>query len=426
MEAETMKRIWVAVLVAGLGAAGVGCSDDTSPSGSTIKIGMLAPFSGALEGFGKGFRNAFNLAASQINGAGGVLGRQIDTSLMLDTKLDATVAATAAQKLITDYPDLVAILGPAGSGEVTALVPILKSNKIVGITPSATSPSLTSADDGGFLYRTAASDSLQGQVIAKQALKANKKSAGVIYIDNVYGKGLSGAFKEAYEKAGGSVKNLVAYPELKDSEIPTYDFSAVVTSLIKDQPELLVLITYAKDGARMTLKLKDLMGAAYKPALMGCDGNYGSDFTKNADQGVIEGMTGTAPAAPEGDASFTAFSAAYKAAYGTAPEQFAEGIYDGVYLVALAITKGKAATKEAVAANLAAISGPPGKSEGVGAAAFTDAVKELNAGNDIDFAGASGDIDFDANGDPSGGWYIIWETKAGAQSVKERVNSKNL
>ena len=104
------------------------------------------------------------LAVDQINEAGGVNGSDV-TLLKKDSGTAEDVARTSANEAIAD--GVAAVLGAAGSGVALSLTDLLSQNEIVQITGSATSPQLTSFADNGFLFRTAISDDLQGQVLAK-------------------------------------------------------------------------------------------------------------------------------------------------------------------------------------------------------------------------------------------------------------------
>jgi ABC-type branched-subunit amino acid transport system substrate-binding protein len=394
--------VGVALLVASL----LGCGDPPGPSGDTIRVGLLAPFSGDLEALGKSMKNAAGLALSEINAAGGVLGRQLEL-LTEDTATDPVKAEAAARRLAES--GVVALVGPAASSEALSVLPVIKAHALPMISASATSPALTAADDGGLFFRTVASDAKQGVVAANYAAKLGKKTAGVLYLDNAYGQGLASAFQAQFEKNGGVVKNAVPFKQMTDQEIEAYSFDAETKAVFKDQPELIFLISYYKAGAKITLQAKSL--ASYKPTIMGSDGSYGPDFLDNADPSVITGMVGTAPSPPAGDVNYKAFADRYQRQFGLKAEFYSENHYDAFYLIALAITASGAASREGVLGALGEVSGPPGTMLGVGASGWAELAKQAKT---IDYEGASGAIDWDAAGDVTRAIYVIWEVVQGS------------
>jgi ABC-type branched-subunit amino acid transport system substrate-binding protein len=391
------------------------CGDDDDNGGNggaKIKIGMLTSFSGVQEARGKSRRNSAQLAVDEVNAAGGVNGKQFEL-VSADTKSETATALAEAKKLIAD--GVVVIIGPANSGESLELVKNLGGEGTPIIAPSATSPELTTADTGGVFWRTAISDAAQGKLAGEYVKNdLGQDTAGVLYVDNTYGSGLKDEFKKAYEAAGGSVKAEVKYPRLSDEELATKDFSTEVTELIKDQPKLIFLVTYPKDGAKITTALKAALGGGYAPKLFGCDANKSADFFTNADPTLITGMQGTAPGLAPGDADYAAFVTAYKAKNTTDPETYSENTYDATSLAIYAMAKGGVTgtteeIRKGIMANLKAVSTSPG--DAVKLNDWANGLKLIKDGKDIDYKGPSGPIEWDDNGDVTKASYIIWEVQ---------------
>lgn len=399
------------------GALATGCSDDDNGNGgTTINLGLLAPLSGTLEGIGLSMKNAAEMAADEINKNGGLFasGDQIKI-IALDDGTDATVSSEAAKKLVDPPNEVVALVGPATSGSAAAVQADMAklSPKVVLVSGSATAASLSNAGDN--FFRTVASDAYQGQVAAQYAASLGKQNATILHIDNTYGKELAEAFKTAFEAKNGTVLAMVSYPEQTDYK--NYDFTSEANQVFNPTggtPDLVFLVTYNADGAKFT-KFAAAVMPTTPPLLLGCDGNKSPDFISQADATVIANMEGTAPLADAKDPNLKAFRDRYKQVYSVDPKVFSETIYDATYLLAYALEKaGKAERTSFSVATMTAVSGTGASSEtAVGVNKWKDGKAALDAGKDIDYKGAAGDINWDSNGDVGKDtvYYEVWRVK---------------
>lgn len=388
------------------------CSDNkndlpyipTNPSSDSIKIGILLPFSGTLVCTGNYDKAAAELAVKEINQTG-IFDKQLEL-VAEDDETNPDKGVAAAERL--HQSGVVAIIGSAASSvTLQTAEQVSIPNNILQVSPSSTSPMITAVSDNGLLWRTAPSDVYQGMIAANYAaVTLGKTTAGILYVDNEYGQGLAGSFQAEFEKLGGTVLDSVPYAALKDTEVALHDFSAAVSTLMSGKPQIVYLISYYLDGAKITLAMKQHLTATYKPLLMGVDGNYGSVFLANADAAVVEGMIGTAPSPPLDDVNYKTFSVNYQSLYGIEPPIYTANTYDAVYLVAYAMLKANSTAATDIAAKLLEVS-KIGDTVNVGQ--FADGKAKIAAGTDINYEGASGKVDFDANGDITSGSYQIWE-----------------
>lgn len=382
---------------------------------NTVRIGLLFPMSGPWVK-GPAWRNAAEMAAAEINASGGVLGRPIEL-LIADTQTVPEVAATQAQFLIDQQ--VTAIVGAAASSStiLSASTTTIPSGVLL-VSPASTSPALTALDDQDLVWRTVASDLFQGRVAAQWAYEEGARTAGILFVDNVYGQGLSAAFTAEFERLGGSVENPVDYPELSSDDINDFSYESRVDSVFSGKPDLVYLITYDQDGAKITVSAANYITDSYRPIFLGCDGNQSQAFADNSAPNVIEGMVGTLPIAPEGSDTYRAFADEYSKLYGVAPESFSESTYDAIYLIALAATQAGSTAARAMAAEMRAVSagGTP-----VSYRDYATALSLIAAGEDIDYVGAAGAVDFDINGDVESGTYRIWRVENGAFVTLETV-----
>ncbi|MBU2358019.1 MAG: ABC transporter substrate-binding protein, partial [Alphaproteobacteria bacterium] len=171
-----------------------------------VKIGVELGFTGPLESITPAMGAGADLAIKEVNDAGTLLDGATVTAIRADsTCIDAGAATAAAEGLVTG--DMVnAIMGADCSGVTGAILQnVARPNGIVMISPSATSPALSSAEDDGLFFRTAPSDARQGVVMTEILMDKGIKTVALTYTNNDYGKGLADSFAAAYTEAGGTV-----------------------------------------------------------------------------------------------------------------------------------------------------------------------------------------------------------------------------
>lgn len=178
-----------------------------SDSGRTVRLGALMALTGDLASVGQPIRDGAVLPQAQLQGN---IDYTIDINVA-DSQTDPQAGISAANTLINGgYP---AIVGPLSSGvNMNVSQQSYIPNGIVGCSPSSTSPDVTGLDDDDFVFRTAPSDVLQGEVLARVAADdVSATTAATMYVNNAYGQALSDSFASAFEDAGGSVVAQVAF-----------------------------------------------------------------------------------------------------------------------------------------------------------------------------------------------------------------------
>ena len=158
------------------------------------------------------------------------------------TCVDAAAATAAGERLVTS-DGVKGIVGAMCSGATGAvLANVGMPNGMVMISPSATSPALSTVDDNGLFFRTAPSDARQGVIMAELLKEKGYSSVAVTYTNNDYGKGLADSFTAAWEAAGGEVTIVAAHEDGKA------DYTAEVGALASAGGDLLVVIGYVDQG----------------------------------------------------------------------------------------------------------------------------------------------------------------------------------
>jgi ABC-type branched-subunit amino acid transport system substrate-binding protein len=184
---------------------------DSSPGGTdrTIKLGILQALTGDLGPVGEPIANAAEIPAKMANESD--LGLEVDTQVE-DTQTDRAAAISGAETLVNaGYP---MVNGTLSSGNN---VPVSKEvfipNGVVGCSPSSTALSVSFLDDDGFIFRTAPSDLLQGQVMAQVAAeRLDGGTSSTLYVNNDYGQQLSDQYAETFmEEHGGEIYHKVAF-----------------------------------------------------------------------------------------------------------------------------------------------------------------------------------------------------------------------
>lgn len=374
-----------------------------SPDSQATQIGLVFHFTGSAGQQPRFLENAVRMAVSEINAAGGVNGKPLGL-MAKDDKLDPDFGEQAAQALVQD--GVVAIM-TATSGVTQRILSTVTDPALVPVvSPSATSPTLTGYAAHGTFFRTAPSDAFQGAILAQEVYSDAVRDVAVIHIDNAYGSGLTEVFKTQFEALGGTIRNVVSYPEGK-----TLDFSQQVTQLFsKGVPDGVLIVAYLVDGSNITRDLQ-VYDPQPRPQFYGTEGLYDSSFLLNGAADILNGFRGTTNAAPVDSATYQYFARQYLAGTGSEPILFSECGYDAVYLIALAMQQGGANTREAILANLRSVSnysGAPARDLVVGPGEWAKAKAGLIAGQHVKYQGASGSIQWDANGDVTSGTYLVY------------------
>lgn len=407
-------------LVLLLGCGGRVDAPATRPDAGSVKIGFVYNTGAGLVNFDR--EQSVRLAAQEINSAGGINGQPLQI-LVSGDQVGSVTGMQGTQNLLDQ--GVVALVGGATSALTLETVKLTVPLGIPIIAPSSTSPSLSQLVvngvkvSGDLTWRTAPSDAFQGVILANQVKSLGILDVAVIYRNDAYGAGLSATFRSRFEAIGGTVRTLVPYASSKTS-----NFSAEVAQLLaQGTPMGLVMISLTADGAALTRDLQ-IANIQPRPTFFSADAVFNADFLNNGAPDLIEGMYGTAPAAPEGFANYLTYQEAFRARMGYSPVGTTPAAsYDAVYLFALAMAAGGQNTPAAIRQNLRAVSG--GLQDGgsvVNPGEFARAVNLLKAGRKINFDGATGRIDFDANGDVTSGSYLWWRIQNRAYKSLEVIN----
>jgi len=250
-------------------------------------------------------------------------------------------------------------------------------NGVVMISPSATSPGLTTLDDKGLFFRTAPSDARGGQILADITKDRGIKSVAITYTNNDYGKGLADVYAAAVKAHGISVTAVAAHEDGKA------DYSAEVGVLASAGGDAVAVIGYLDQGGKGIIQ-GSLDSGAFDTFILS-DGMIGDSLTDafgkslNKSFGSLPGSTG------KGAKVFTKVA---KAAGIDSSGPYTGESYDAAALIVLAMQAGGSAERDSIAKNVMAVANGPGKKIYPGQ--LKKALDLLAKGKAVDYEGATG------------------------------------
>ena len=405
-----------AVTALALAACGGDGGDEETDAGAgskdgVLKLGYVFPESGELAHLGPPQISATKYAISEINKAGGVLGKEMPEVVGSDEGGKAEIANASVDRLLGQNVD--GIVGAAASGMSLAILDKVKSAQKVQCSGSNTAPTFTTYKDDGFFFRTAPSDVLQGPILADTITGDGHATVAIAYRGDDYGKGLAEATKSSLEKVGATVPVMEAY------EPNTTNFNATVTKIRDAKPDAVVMVSF-QEGAQLGTKLIE---AGFKAnQFYGADGMKDEEmagrFSKN-DPAVIEGFKGTGPASVD-NKEFTDGLKAFDPKLEVF--QYAPQVYDCVMTMALAAETAKSDDPVVFKTKMNEVT-----KGGEKCTTFTQCRDLIKQGKDIDFDGASGPLDFTEPGEPGATEIEIYEyNDKGKFEIIDTVQSKPL
>ncbi len=344
---------------------------------SEVKIGVILGFTGPLESITPAMGAGAELAMAEVTESGALLDGMTVTSVRGDsTCIDAGAATAAAERLVT-ADGVAAIMGADCSGVTGAILQnVARANGVVMISPSATSPGLSTADDDGLFFRTAPSDARQGVIITNILQDRGVSEVALTYTNNDYGKGLADAFQAEFEAAGGTVTISAAHEDGKA------DYSAEVGALASAGGEVLVVAGYVDQGGSGIIRSALDTGAFdtfYVP-----DGMVGVKLNENFGA-ELNGSFGAYPGTDSpGAAKYVelATAAGFDGTGAFSPES-----YDAAALIMLAMQAAGSTDSADFKDHVFDVANAPG--EQIFPGELQKALELIAAGQDVDYVGAS-------------------------------------
>ena len=346
-------------------------------SAEDIKIGVVLGFTGPLESITPAMGASAELAMKEVSDSGKLLGGSTVTSVRGDSTCVDAAAATAAAERVVTTDKVAAIMGADCSGVTGAILAnVAVPNGIVMISPSATSPALSTAEDNGLFFRTAPSDARQGEVVTDILKEKGVNSIALSYTNNDYGKGLAESIQRNFEAAGGTVTISAAHEDGKA------DYSAEVGALASAGGDVLVVAGYVDQGGSGVVRAALDTGAFstfYFP-----DGMVGQKLNENFGA-ELNGSYGAYPGTDSQGAAMFKDLAGAAGIDGTSA--FAPESYDAAALIMLSMAAAGSSNSADFAGKVMDIANAPG--EKIYPGELAKALDLIAAGTEIDYEGAS-------------------------------------
>lgn len=390
----------------------VAAGEDTSPliepeSGNrpsvngTLALGAILPQTGDLAVLADPMIKAVEMAVAEINDAGGVLGNDVTLDVR-DSGTDGQVAGAAADALLADGV-VDAIIGAASSRVSLAIIDRITSAGVVQCSPSNTGLDFTTYEDGGYYFRTAPPDNLQAKAMVDNVILPHPdqpERIAIIALADAYGQGFANSLADQLAAAGLDVVENVGY------DPSGTNFDADVDTIASAEPDAVVLFGFPDTGSIILQAMfeRGLTPDAL-PIFVG-DGMQSSRLGQLVDPenpAVVAGIGGTAPSAspPDGEPTFPERFAEFAPGVDTI---FSAHAYDCAVVIALAAEQAGSDDPTEIARNMNEVT-----KGGTKCTTFAECKQLLADGEDIDYDGAAGALDFVNAGEPGAGTYDIWE-----------------
>jgi len=352
---------------------------DNSTSSLTVKIGHVAPTSGAIGHLGQDNEFGARMAIDYLNSSNLKIGsRPVKFELLAeDDAANPSQGVDVAQKLVN--AGVSGVIGHLNSGTTIPASQIYNAAGIPQISPSATNPKYTRQGFSG-AFRLVADDAHLGTALGKYALQTLKGN-NIIVIDDrtAYGAGLADAFKNGVTLAGGTI---IAHEFTTDKGT---DFIVLLNSIKVKKPDVIFFGGMDSVAAPLLRQMK-LLGI--KAKFVGGDGICTWELAELAGDAVIEDWVVCAEAGGvEGSrrAAMDNFRSNFKAKYNADVQVYAPYVYDAVLVMANAM--------------ISAGSAEPSK--------YLPVLKTIN------YNGLTGDISFDNKGDVKNAALTIYTYRRG-------------
>jgi branched-chain amino acid transport system substrate-binding protein len=374
-----------------------------------VKVGSVGGVTGPIAELVAAIVDGRNLAAKHINDQGGLLDGDTYKLVLGDSACDPKAGVDAGNKIV-NVEQVVAIIGASCSGATNGMVQsVTIPAGVVNLSDSATAPSITDLKDNDLVFRVAPSDAYQGLALATLVKNSGISKVAMTYSNDDYNAGIAAVFAREFEAMGGTITGNQAHEPDKPS------YRSELSTLAKSGAEALAIFAYY--GSSGIAIIRNSLENGLFGKFYAADGMFDKSVIEQIGADNLRGHIAiTQSASDDNDASYKIFATDYSAGGGDPKSPYAAHGYDASFLMALAIEKAGAADRGKIGAALRAVANAPG--EVIRPGEWKKAKALIAAGKDVNYEGASGNVDFDKNGDV-GGLYSVntvgadgtWENK---------------
>lgn len=255
-----MKKIWLAILVAIMAVALVGCGGKDNAAtgnkqGGEIKLGVILPLSGNLALLGNEILDAINIAADMKNKNGGINGKQIVVD-RADAP-DANAGSTQANRLVNSE-NIKMVMGTYSSGIAAAAVPVVMRGNATYLEVNAVADEIT-GQGHKYIWRNVATASMMGSNAAKFAaeylapqlnIKPENLKVAIIYEDSSWGTSVSKGVRTSAQKYGLNIVYDAGYSAKSN------DLSSLILKMADAKPDVVISSAYIADAILLQKQAK--------------------------------------------------------------------------------------------------------------------------------------------------------------------------
>jgi branched-chain amino acid transport system substrate-binding protein len=339
-------------------------------SGGPVVVGAVGPWT---RDYALSTRRGIELAAAQVNRAGGIGGRPLVVEFR-DDSADASRAVRIAGEFAADRR-VAAVVGPLNSGPLVAAARVV-DGRLAAVAPTAASPELNGISP--WVFRLISNDSVFGITLGRNALRLGRRAA-VLYDNNAFGRGGADAFRRNF--SGTVVSADPIWPG--DPDVSTF-----LTFYRRQAVDLVYVAGLTPSGLAV---LREARRQGFTGAVLGTDSWTSLTAEPNVPEGVY---IATRFSVLEPRPEVATFNAAFRARWHAEPDGFSAFGYDALQIVARAMREA-GPDREAVRGWLAGLRGTPG------------------------YPGVTGRIRFSPGGEPEGSRFVLLQVKDGALRLVE-------
>jgi ABC-type branched-subunit amino acid transport system substrate-binding protein len=374
-----------------------------------LRLGVITSFTGGLSTYGKSSDASARLAVTVIRQSLARLGLSSRIRVAVvgseDDQSNPAAGVEAARKLV-DVDHAAVIVGPISSGITLAVArSVTVPAGVLLISPGSSNPAITQLPDNDFVFRTMPSDARSAGAAAEAMSKTLKRGSKINIGTRNDAAGVAGdaILKSAWEARGGKVGAIVTW----NPDTPTFDTEA--QQLVAGNPAAWVINELPDNYAKLAPAL--VRTGKWSPArTFVSDGLYTPDLPAKAGRQATEGLRGVNPSSGGGK-SAAAFSALFKKNAHLTQQSFDARTFDAVIVSFLASVRARSGSGAAVRDQLRRVADPPGRR--VTFLSLGRAIRLALAGQDVDYLGATGPVNFDRYGDVTSSAYDIWAFRNG-------------
>src|SRR6266567_938699 len=380
------------------------CASSSSSSGGgggsgAVTYGVLSCFTGRLASLGQAMIQGAKVAQSEINTAGGVLGRKV-TLVTGDTGCDVADGVTAANQMLTKH--ISGVIGPE-TQEINGVEPILDANKIVDEFQGGDTARDHQTDP--FFFRDSPSDSQLGVAMALYAHLHHYTTAVMLFYSDPAAQTFLKPVSTTFTKLGGTILKTINVTPDQTS------YLSQVRAAIATHPQVIFTQEDPPTAAVLFREFKQLGGQSIP--WIGTDVTSGSDYLKAIGyptaHAQLTSVFGTSITGTASSAFLSLFNKLYPSQKSVGPLANANYAYDAVISLALADTYAKTTSGTTVAHDMTKVTNPPGTM----CFTYASCVNLLKAGTKINYQGASGSLDYNKYNNTFGAYGAFQSTTAG-------------